>query len=242
MEDAIKLLIGIAILFIVGVTVVVPVLNSIIGDTTAHGSVSEEAWAGVAGTGHTLANNPVSSDTVTMTMLRNTTVTNVTPQYTGLGTAPNKNNASLFLTQTPFTTPNANISILYNATVDNQSVSINGHKLANITGVGDAQTAYFSNITSSWLSTPSTYVEFSSDLNFNVTSITFNYSWKNAYTSFTLDRPNGIVTPSHSGRFYSTYVWGITNPDIISSILWILPILVALIVLVFGATALTGII
>lgn len=242
MEDIVKLLIGIMVIAVVGVAIIVPVLNTTISATTTHGTVSAEAWAGTAATGHALAYIPVTQGTQTLYMLRNTTVTNTTPQYTGLGVAPNKNNASLFLTQTPITTLNANISILYNATVDNQSVSINGHKLGNLTTLGYAQVAYFNNISSTWLSTPSTYVEFTTDLNFNVTSITFNYSWWNGYTSYTIDPNNGIVTTSHSGRFKADYSYGAASAGLIGSILFVLPILTAAIILVFIGKELTDLV
>jgi hypothetical protein len=177
-----------------------------------------------------------------MYMWRNTTSTNDTEIYAG-GITDNMTFqvANVDLLASGF----SNLSIVYNASVDNMSVYINGNKLANITGLGNDVVVLYTNVSNAWLNEnawATNIVGFSNEFDFNVTNVTVNYTWTSAYTSYTIDPNNAIITPAHSGRFYTDYNYGYVTSNLIQMILLVLPILAAVIILVYIGKELTDLV
>lgn len=230
LDGAVPWIVGLLVVTVIAVSVLIPSAITAIAGVPVSGTATGEVWAGTAATAHAMANRPVNS----VTDFRLSTYTSAYNDTLAVGNT-SVNTSKSFVLTTPIddglvSGHGLNITTKFQiGTGSNVTVYRNG---VNIATVSATATHVFGPYTSPISPTTLTYV-FNGENDSNVTNTTIQYSAFATNTNYSVSNAAaGVITPTVTGAFYTTYTHGTSGSTSANMILTLVPFLIGVVLLV----------
>lgn len=234
-DNTLVWLVGALVVFVLAINVVIPAAVTAAAVVVTAGSTTQtgELWDGTAATANTMAGHPVLSVTTFKSAAVHTTYNDTVLNVPGSRTLT----PDTFAAHGGFVWDYVNFTItLQGVNASNNVTWVNGTcRGANSTYTTSPQT--HTNVNSTCL-TPGTAftITFANNSEagsavVNVTNITMTYFAYNDDTAYTYTVGGNTITPTNTGHFYTTYLYGTAADASTNAVLLLLPLLVAVVVL-----------
>lgn len=229
-DSAIPWVVGLLVVATIVAGVVIPGVSTVLSSSNIGGTATAEIWNGTASTAHLMANKPI----ISVSDFRNSTAASTYNDTLASGNGSSANATKTFTFTYPDNGFVSGKTYTINPAVQvgngaNVSLYLNGHATPIATIVSTSTPSFAESNLESPLSI--TYVFNGANVS-NVTNTTINYYAFATNTNYSVSNALiGQITPTINGTFYTTYVYGNSNTTQINVVLYLLPFLIAVVLL-----------
>ena len=230
-NDSITWLVGALVVLVLAIQVVIPTAITSAASVQTTGTATGELWSGTAATAHSMTYSPITE----------VTAFKKAASYSQYNDTKLSGPGNRSITIDGYAAHSSatwdNLTVVFtlagvNAT-NNITWTVGTCNAANKTWITSPQT--YADIDSTCL-TPGgalvfNFVNQTAQLGANVTNITVTYQRYVDNTAYTLSGANGQITPTLTGKYYTTYLYGTTTNNTVNVVLLLLPLLIAVVVL-----------